>query len=254
MSGPSISQVATNTYLVDSGLVNWVVVAEGDSLLLVDAGFPGHRRAVEESIRMIGYQPGQLVAVLLTHAHADHIGGVPQLVRRYPIPVLTHPAEVAHARGGLIESVSPLAVLRNAWRPGFPRFGLACALRGGLSHVRVPATLAFPAGEALDLPGRPVPVPLPGHTSGHCGYLLPDAGAVITGDALVTGHATSQEWGPQLLAPMFNTDHERAVRTLDKLADLDADLLLPGHGTAYCGSLPDAVALARARAETHLIR
>ena len=99
---------------------------------------------------------------------------------RYPIPVLTHPAEVARARGGSTESVSPLTVLRNVWRPGFPRFGLACARRGGLSHVRVPAVARtgtgrarVPAGKPLDLPGRPVPVPLPGHTSGHCGYRRP---------------------------------------------------------------------------------
>src|SRR5690606_33743178 len=41
-------------------------------------------------------------------------------------------------------------------------------------------------GEAMDVPGSPVPVWSPGHTDGHCGFFLPDVGALFSGDALVT--------------------------------------------------------------------
>ncbi len=35
--------------------------------------------------------------------------------------------------------------------------------------------------DALDIPGRPVPVPTPGHTSGHSAFHLPERGALLVG-------------------------------------------------------------------------
>ncbi len=71
---------------------------------------------------------------------------------------------------------------------------------------------------------------------------------VISGDALVSGHATSRIEGPQLLPGMFHHDRSRTVASLDVLAGLDADVLLPGHGPVHRGPLRDAVHLARERA------
>ncbi len=76
---------------------------------------------------------------------------------------------------------------------------------GGMSKAGVPEARPFAAGP-LDVPGRPVPVVTPGHTSGHTCYHLPDAGVLITGDALVTGHPIVARTGPQMVAPMFQHD------------------------------------------------
>nr|WP_275297005.1 MBL fold metallo-hydrolase [Streptomyces cyaneogriseus] len=108
--------------------------------------------------------------------------------------------------------------------------------------------LPFPRAGALDLPGRPVPVLTPGHTRGHSAYHLRHAGAVVTGDALVSGHPTSRVRGPQLLPVMFDHERARAVHSLDVLAGLDGDLLLPGHGPAHRGPVRAAARLARERA------
>ena len=78
-----------------------------------------------------------------------------------------------------------------------------------------------------------MPVFTPGHTSGHTAYLVPRAGAVITGDALVTSHpTTATPHGPQLIASYFQHDEARARTSLDELATLPARLVLPGHGEA----------------------
>ena len=61
------------------------------------------------------------------------------------------------------------------------------------------------------------------------------ARVVLSGDALVTGHPTSRRRGPHLLPEMFHGDTARARSALDALADLDADLLLPGHGEPHHG-------------------
>ena len=115
--------------------------------------------------------------------------------------------------------------------------------RGGLRQGPLPGVTPYPGppGAALDLPGAPVPVPTPGHTPGHTALHLPQHGAVLSGDALVTGHRTSRRSGPQLLPGMFHGDAARARSALGTLADLDADLLLPGHGDPHRGPLDRTV-------------
>ena len=87
----------------------------------------------------------------------------------------------------------------------------------------------------------------PGHTDGHCAFHLPDAGVVISGDALVSGHPTSRLKGPQLLPDMFHRERARAVASLDLLEGLAADVLLPGHGPVHRGGVREAARLARER-------
>jgi len=104
---------------------------------------------------------------------------------------------------------------------------------------------AFPGEGALDLPGRPVPVHTPGHTAGHCAFHLPEAGVVISGDVLVSGHPTSRIRGPQLLNAMFDSERETTRASLARIEELAADVLLPGHGPVHHGPVREAVQRAR---------
>ncbi|MEG1548270.1 MAG: MBL fold metallo-hydrolase [Clostridia bacterium] len=64
---------------------NATLVEAGDVRLLIDAGLPG--RTVENALRQCGVDPCTLSAILVTHEHRDHIGGVGVLSRRYSLPV-----------------------------------------------------------------------------------------------------------------------------------------------------------------------
>ena len=44
----------------------------------------------------------------------------------------------------------------------------------------------------------------------------------------------------------FNLDTDQALASLDRIVELGADLLLPGHGEPWTGSPAEAVALVRA--------
>lgn len=147
--------------------------------------------------------------------------------------VLASLAATGHGEGR--ESATPADVLRRAHRPRWAAWGLRVACLGATQHVAVPSARAFPGGGPLDVPGRPVPVPTPGHTSGHTAFHLPDAGVLVTGDALVTGHPTSPWHGPQRLDDVFHHDPAEAARAADLLAAFPADVLLPGHGPAARG-------------------
>jgi len=73
------------------------------------------------------------------------------------------------------------------------------------------------------------------------------AGVVISGDALITGHLTSPVSGPQLLPRWFDHDRGAAAESLRIIGELDADILLPGHGPIHHGSVAEAAATARER-------
>ncbi|WP_330285824.1 MBL fold metallo-hydrolase [Streptomyces sp. NBC_00576] len=241
-----VHQVADGIYLVHGSNTNWVILTEGDATTLIDTGYPGDRQLVLDSLAQVGSSPEAVAAILVTHAHNDHIGSAEYLRSTYGTPVLTHEAEVPHARRDFLHQVTVGDVLKNGWRPGVLPWAVHAIRSGGTAQV--PVTEPQPFSEALDLPGGPVPVHTPGHTDGHCAFHLPDAGVVVSGDALVSGHPTSRLKGPQLLPDMFHRERARAVASLDLLEKLPADVLLPGHGPVHHGSVREAAQQARQRA------
>lgn len=241
-----VERAERDVFHVRGSAVNWVIVRDGRDLTLIDAGYPGDLSAVEESIARIGHHPRDVRAILITHCHIDHVGGASQLALRYGIPVQLHERELPLARGEVREQASPLDVARRSWRPRVARWAVGVLRAGATQHPVVPEATAFIDAGPLDLPGHPTPLLSPGHTSGHCGYLLADAGAVVTGDALVTAHPTADRSGPQLLAAFFGHSPPSALTALDVFADAPADLLVPGHGPLWRGDPREAVELARA--------
>jgi glyoxylase-like metal-dependent hydrolase (beta-lactamase superfamily II) len=232
--------VADGVHLVRGSDTNWVVLTEGESVTLVDTGYPGDRERLLDSLAAVGRSPGDVTAVLITHAHSDHLGNAEFLRRTYGIPVVAHEAEVPHARREFLHQATVGRVARNAWRPGVLPWAVRALASGGVTDVKVGEARAFAGTGPLDLPGRPVPVHTPGHTDGHTSFHLPGTGVVISGDALVSGHPTSRRAGPQLLPAMFHHRRDRAVASLGTLAALSADVLLPGHGPAHHGAVRDA--------------
>ena len=64
---------------------NATLIESGQTRILVDCGF--YLREVEERLERFGIEPQGLSAILVTHEHNDHIGGVARLARKYRIPV-----------------------------------------------------------------------------------------------------------------------------------------------------------------------
>ncbi|MEU3842494.1 MBL fold metallo-hydrolase [Streptomyces sp. NPDC028635] len=243
-----VRQVADGTYLVHGSNTNWVILKDGDAVTLVDTGYPGDRQLVLDSLAQVGSAPQAVAAVLITHAHNDHLGSAEYLRAAHGTPVYLHEAEVPHARRDFLQQVTVGEVLRNAWRPGVLPWMVHALRSGGTEQHPVTAPAAFPGTGALDLPGRPVPVHTPGHTDGHCVFHLPGTGVLISGDALVSGHPTSRATGPQLLPDMFHHERAEAVASLEIIKGLEADVLLPGHGPVLRGGMAAAAQQAWERA------
>ncbi|MEU7527201.1 MBL fold metallo-hydrolase [Saccharothrix sp. NPDC042600] len=238
-----VIRVNDRVHMVTGTNVNWALVSDGTALTLVDTGYLNDSAALLASITAIGRRPEDVTAILLTHAHLDHIGGVPAMVDRFGTPVLTGAEEARHARREYLEQITPVEMLRlcghapsRRWvldtvRAVFPR------IRMSLREVGV-----VPPNVPLDVPGGLVAVPTPGHTSGHTAYLMPSTGVLFSGDALVTGHPTSRRGeGPQRLPEVFNTSEQGVTEAIAALRDVPADTLVPGHGGLARGPLSGMV-------------
>src|SRR5688500_7559371 len=110
-----ITEVTGDVFAVEGHAANWTLIAEGDALTLVDAGYPGYHDDVLASISEIGHRLDDVEAVLITHAHIDHIGSLPRLLEKHPVPVLLSPSEAGHARREYLEQAGTADVVRNLW-------------------------------------------------------------------------------------------------------------------------------------------
>ncbi|GEM32223.1 MBL fold metallo-hydrolase [Nocardia neocaledoniensis NBRC 108232] len=244
----SCELVADDVFVIGGTHVNMYLLRDGRDLTLIDAGWYGDAATIEKAIRGIGHRPEDIAAILLTHAHLDHVGAMNHLHSHYGIPAYTSAIEVAHARGECHESATPLDVIKRLTDRDTIAWAARITAAGGLRKNIVPHIQPFPTEGPLDLPGHPVPLPCPGHTSGHSAFHLPEAGAIATGDALVTAHPTSKIQGPQPLPNFFNHDTPATLAGYTTLESVPADNVLPGHGPVWRDGIAAAVALARENA------
>lgn len=237
----ALSAITDHVHFAQTDLVNWTLVTDGNRVLLIDAGFPGQREDVIGSVRQLGFTVDDIAGVLLTHAHIDHFGTAIWLAKTHGTPVFCHSSELGHTKRDYLEQAAPADVVRNIWQPRWLKWAATITAKGGMNHDGIPTARALT--DADDLPGAPVPVPTPGHTGGHCSYLVD--GILVSGDALVTGHPLLKRPGPQLLPALFNHDEAACLTSLTALAAVEADVMLPGHGPVWRGSIADAAAAAR---------
>ncbi|UYM05162.1 MBL fold metallo-hydrolase [Solicola gregarius] len=243
-----ITQASDSLHLVSTRHVNWVIYDGPDGLLLIDAGYVGQRDLLERSIRELGHGPDEIAAALVTHGHVDHIGGLPWLATRYGTPVYSSEREAAHIRREFLEQAGPPDIVRNLTRPGVLTWSVQIVgLMRGRAGLGVPSAEPIDEATARTLPGSPRPIVVTGHTTGHTAYYFEAERVLVAGDAITTEHATSRVQGPQLLPEFFHHDPSQALASLNELADLEVDTVLPGHGPPTPGPMPTVIAQIRDR-------
>ena len=235
--------VADGVHRIGEHFLNWYLVEEGGRLTVVDAGLPASWRSLLGVLEEIGRAPGDIEALVLTHAHFDHIGFAERARAELSIPVWVHESDVPLTKRPWLymSERSPFAYLGRKTLPIVASFVRAGAPRvGPIREVR-----RFGDEGTLDLPGSPRVLFTPGHTLGHVALHLPERDALITGDALVTHDIYTDIRGPRIVARGATADSERALASLDRLAGTGAGTLLPGHGEPWTGGAEQAVKEAR---------
>lgn len=220
--------------------VNSYLVVEGDEATIIDAGLPGHRRALVAELDSLGLSLASVKALLLTHGDTDHIGFAKWLWEEGGVPAHVHADDVARARLEVKKPTSGWGPVKVGSVAGFLWYS---ARHGGLRIPPVGEVTTYADGDVLDVPGRPRVIHVPGHTPGSVALHVPGVDALFLGDAMTTRNVLTGVTGPKP-AP-FTLDPEQARTSLDRLEAVDATWVLPGHGPAYDGGAPHALSLVR---------
>lgn len=69
---------------------NCIAISNGQSTILIDAGIA--KTKIEKRLLEVGITPNSIEAIFVTHAHGDHIKGLP-LANKYKIPVYASEGE-----------------------------------------------------------------------------------------------------------------------------------------------------------------
>lgn len=164
-----IDQVSDSVHVVAGTNVNWALIDDGSGVTVIDAGYPADTADVLDSIHQIGRRPADVRAVLITHAHLDHIGAIPTLIEQAGMPVYTGAEEVRHAKREYLQQITPTGMLKQlANRRG--RRWVAHTLRAVRGHTGMavpraetgePATLAALPGGLLAIPTPATPAATP---------------------------------------------------------------------------------------------
>src|SRR3954463_2666048 len=209
---------APGIHRIEDANTNWYLVEDDGRVCVVDAGVPSSWDSLQEALSAIGRNPADVDALVLTHAHFDHVGFAEKARKELNVPIYVHENDV------------PLT--RHPWRYDFERprslyFATQVqAMPIVASFLRTRAFWPPPIKEVvrygddatLPVPGTPRVVYTPGHTLGHCSLHLADRNAVIAGDAVVMLDPYTNRKGPRLVARAAVADTERNLGTLDAVA------------------------------------
>jgi len=177
--------------------VNCSVLSENGKAWIVDPGQESAR--IVELLEHLALKP---VAILLTHAHFDHIGAIPELQATFPdLPVYVHP-----------DDMKVITHPMNQLPPEYPPIGKV----GNLRDARELATNGELSVEVLETPG---------HTPGGVCYFfsLASTPLLLSGDTLFAGSVGRTD--------LPGGDMATLMKSLAKLTTLpEGTVVVPGHG------------------------
>src|SRR2546425_279755 len=212
-----------------------------DEWALVDAGIgmPDSRAAFWAGLERIGLRLDKLRAIVLTHHHPDHIGLSGELQEQSGAAVYMHPIDEASVQiiwsGAMPQRFSNVSQFFG--QHGLPPTDFwftqvdPQVMR---NMIRVPPHEAFTPvedGEYIDLVGERYRVIwTPGHSDGQICLLRERDGAFLAADHVLPRITPN-------IGLYSERDRENPLadylHSLEKVADLPASIVLPGHGEPF---------------------
>ncbi|MDD1673267.1 MAG: MBL fold metallo-hydrolase [Methanomicrobiales archaeon] len=204
-------EIVPGIHQVDNVNGNCYVIAR-DGLILIDTGLPNNSKKIITYIQgTLKRKPSDIRTIILTHYHLDHTGNVNALKAVSTAKVAIHEADSAFVSGRKRMPVP------KGWRGVFFRI-LSVYMKSG----------PFKPGILLkdrDTIEGLTCIHIPGHTPGSICLIDTVSGVLFAGDTLRFDGA-NLEGPPAQFTPNMNQAHQ----SIKKIATLNFDIMLPGHG------------------------
>lgn len=211
-------RVLPGIYLIEGLRVAHVyVLASEDGLTLVDTGTPGELDRIAKQIEEAGYALSDVHAVVVTHAHSDHIGSLAELIRRSGAQVLAHRDEVDY-----IERTASLPYKSFVQRL---MFGLSERVIFRFESCKVDRPLQD--DDVVEALGGLQVIHVPGHTPGSIALYQPERQVLFCGDIFFHDNPKN---GLQVSPWVVSVDVAQARESARKLAALPVKSLCVSHG------------------------
>ena len=221
--------ILVNVYFirqVKDGQMHW---------FLVDAGLGRCALRIKKAAEFLFGTGTKPEAILLTHGHFDHIGGLASLAREWDVPVYAHPLEMPYLTG------------QSSYPPPDPSVGggslAALSSFYPKSPIKLDAQLLpYPADGCIPGLDDWQVIPTPGHSPGHVSFFRESDRTLIAGDAIVTVKQASfravvkqqrRVHGPPAY---FTCDWQAAQDSVATLARLEPEIAACGHGRPMRGA------------------
>jgi len=239
-----MAQIVEGVHRLGTELVNYYLVEEDGRCTLVDAALAGYYDKLVEALRAQGKGVEAIDAVVLTHAHVDHVGVAERVRTEAGARVHVHEQDAEMARTAKTGKRDG-SMLPHLVRPTALKLMAHMMANGAARPTKIAEVQTFSDGDVLDVPGRPRVIATPGHTDGHCALLFEQHGVLFTGDAMCSRNPLTGREGPQVMPSAFNASTQRAQESLERLTGVAASHLLFGHGDPWTDGAAAAVERAR---------
>ena len=207
---PKPVQLSEHVHYLPGGVNAAIIATAQNDAILVDTGQDkNYGRAIRKACEQLNLRP---IAIINTHAHADHYGGNHYLLGQFDVPVYAPPFEAAIMQNPYLEPVylfhgaKPPVELLSKWLLSKP---------SRVDHVVDACSLTL-GGMDLEL------LDTSGHAHRQLSVLVD--GVFIAADALFGASVFEKYPLP------FGQDIAKQVDTAKSLSGLEPEVVLPGHG------------------------
>ena len=210
---------------IDLLISNAYLVGSGKRRVLIDTGSAFAYSRLRGQLDRHGVRPGDLSAVILTHAHPDHAGNAARLKRDFGATIAIHAAEAAWMRTGTTELYQRCGVFGHILNSVMSRTFEPCAVDRALN-----------GGETIDVGDQQAPLGIlhtPGHTPGHICVTCADD--VFAGDLMRGGVLRRNVVG----SPFFVQNRRELTTSIETIKRRHSACLHFGHGLPASGAVLD---------------
>lgn len=205
-------RVHGNTWYVGTNGLSSILIETDAGLILIDGALPQSSEQIAVNIRELGFDPLDIEAILVSHAHFDHAGGVAAFQRLTRANVYTSEAGAETLSSGRLSEGDPQYIAESD-AGTFPAIENITAVGDG-EFVSVGSTNVRA-------------VYTPGHTMGSVTWTWESCAMstcynVVYADSLTAVSAQGFSFGTSGAA-------DRMIESAGTIANLDCDILLSPH-------------------------